>query len=514
MHEITMNAQEKLEAILDSWHTNGQILDVCDILHRGAELWPDTIAYICGNDEITYAALYKASQHIAHKLSQLGVHKSDRVIIYYANSIEFFIAYFAVWHIGAIVAPLSIFLSSEEFMRILHDAQPKACIISDELLTKILPEDLPTLPAVLTSQDLHHARNDQTVTQQERVTRNKDSVAAFLYTSGTTGFPKAVMLSSYNILYNTAQLLASITIDFQTRVFCPLPLFHCLPQNICVWASSLVGGTAITVAKIDRRSIVQAIEQQPNVIIAVPAIYGLFCMLKTLDFSSVKYFASGADALPEKIRAGFEQLYRRKIINGYGMTECSPFISAQLDDYTVPISYVGEPFPGIEVSIRNENQEEIPSHEIGTIWLRGANIMLGYHNAPEATDSILQDGWLNTGDLGRIIDGKIELCGRLRDLIVNKGLKIYPQEIEQLLLTHPQVIAAAAVGQKVDNEEIPVAFVAASNPSPTLEQELLELCKTKLAAYKIPRKIIIRSELPMNQTGKISKRKLAEELNG
>lgn len=507
-----MNSQEKLETILDNWHIDGELLDVAEILQRGSELWPDTTAYICGDDEISYAKLFQASAHITYRLKELGVQKNDRVIIFYANSIEFFIAYFAIWQIGAIVAPLSVFLSNEEFIRIVHDAAPAACIISDELLEKIPHDTQSQLPALIRTSHLLDARNNQNFAHIEIIKRDKHALAAFLYTSGTTGFPKAVMLSSYNILYNTAQLLASIEIDFQTRAFCPLPLFHCLPQNICAWATSLVGGTAITVSKIDRKSIIQAIEKKPNIIVAVPAIYGLFCMLKTLDFSSVKYFASGADALPEKIRTGFELIYRRKIINGYGMTECSPFISAQLEDHTAPLSFVGKPFPGIAVSIRNEHNEEVPFPEIGTIWLKGSNIMQGYYNAPEATEAILQDGWLNTGDLGRITYGNIELCGRLRDLIINKGLKIYPQEIEQILLTHPKISAAAVVGQKIDTEEVPVAFVT-SNDTVELEKELLELCKAKLASYKIPRKIIIRSELPMNQTGKINKKKLSEELN-
>lgn len=508
-----MKPSEKLNKILDSWTQNGQLLDVAEILQRGSKLWPDTVAYICQDDQVTYEQLYIASTHLAERLKS-SISKGDRVIIYYPNSIEFFIAYFAVWHLGAVVAPLNIFLSIEEFIKICQDATPQAIIISEEHLKQLSAEQLKNLPKIVTASELKETRGMTEAKDIPCVKRDKMDLAALLYTSGTTGFPKGVMLSAYNILYNTAQISARIDISFKTKVFCPLPLFHCLPQNVCVWASSLVGGTAITVSKIDRRSLIQGIEQKPNIIIAVPTLYGAFCLLKNLNFDSVKYFASGADILPDKIRGAFELIYRRKIINGYGMTETAPFISAELDDTILPTSFAGEPFPGIEVSIRNEQGEPINSNEIGILWLKGDNIMMGYYNAPDATDAVLKNGWLNTGDLARLVNGKIELCGRQKDLIVNKGIKIYPQEIENVLLTHEAITMAAVVGEKIENDEIPVAFVATSDivNADRIEQELKKLCQERLAQYKIPRRFIIRKELPVNQTGKISKKKLKEEL--
>lgn len=508
-----MTSREKLESILASWTTNNELLDVGEIIQRGNTLWPDTVAYICQDDEITYGQLYTATTHLA-KVLQSTISKGDRVILYYPNSIEFLVAYFAVWHLGGIVAPLNIFLSIEEFIKITHDATPKAIMISDEHRELLTQEQLAHLPTIITTKTLQSVREHTTALDIPIVKRDKHSLAALLYTSGTTGFPKGVMLSAYNILYNTAQALACIEINFQTRVFCPLPLFHSLPQNVCIWSTSLVGGTAITVSKIDRRSILQGIEHKPNIIVAVPALYGAFCLLKNLNFDSVKYFASGADALPDKIRGAFELIYRRKIINGYGMTESAPFISAEFGDYITPTTLVGEPFPGISVSIRDEQNKELDQTEIGVIWIKGANIMMGYYNAPEATSAILKDGWLNTGDLGRIVNGKIELSGRQKDLIVNKGIKIYPQEVENVLLSHHAITAAAVVGQKIDNDEIPVAFVATSDiaSAAQIEQELKKLCQERLAGYKIPRKFIIKKELPVNQTGKVNKKKLKEEL--
>lgn len=503
-----MSDEAKVQERLQMWQQDGHLIDVSQFLSRAANLWPETTAYICGNDSITYQVLAQASNALAEHLISQGVKAEDRVLIYYENSIDFFIAYFAIWHIGAIVAPLSIFLKEEEILRIISDAKPTALVISDNLYNNISPEKL--TPALIRTEAINKAKNAHTDTTKPHK-RDIHAIAALLYTSGTTGFPKAVMLSSSNILHNIAQLLSSIDINFQTRTFCPLPLFHCLPQNVCVWATCLVGGTAITTPKIDRRSLLKAIDEKPNVIVAVPALYGLFCLMKNLDFSSVNYFACGADILPDKIRTGFELIYRRKIINGYGMTECSPFISAELDDALVPTSSVGRPFPGIQIAIRDDKNEEMPEGSIGTIWIKGSNVMMGYYQAPEATEAILKNGWLNTGDLGRLVDDKLELCGRVKDLIINKGIKIYPQEIEQHLLRHPQVAHAAVIGRQIDGEEIPIAFVAAAgNASSSLEQELLQWCKEHLSFYKIPRKIIILKELPMNQTGKVDKKKLIQ----
>jgi long-chain acyl-CoA synthetase len=325
------------------------------------------------------------------------------------------------------------------------------------------------------------------------------------------------MLSSDNIVINAIQGIARFEIGPQERVFCALPLFHSLPQNICMWSAMIVGATAIIVEKIERRTLLKGIAQKPTMVVAVPALYGLFCMLKTIRFGNVKYFLSGGDALSDKIRGLFELIYGRKLCNGYGLTEASPFIAIDVDDYTQPTNTIGKPFVGIEVSIRDEHGEELRKGSIGTLWIRGPNIMLGYYKAPEATRAIIKNGWLNTGDLAYLTStGKIVLAGRERDLISNKGLKIYPQEVENILLTHPQVLQAAVIGiRDSENEEIPVAFIASKEQDTlTLIEQLRALCSRSLASYKIPRQYYIRRELPVTTTGKVNKKLLLAELRG
>jgi long-chain acyl-CoA synthetase len=508
-----MNEKQRYQTLYQSLTQDGEGLQVNTLLRRAAKKWPENTILICNDEHITYKELYQRSIVMAERLIAMGVHQGDRVLIFYENSIEFYIAYFAVWEIGAIVAPLNVYLHEAEFLHIVDDAQPKVLIISSHLLQKITSRSLDTLPPIISEID----KTSPLPTKLPSLAippRDTDAIATILYTSGTTGFPKGVMLSSRNIIINAIQGIARLEVTEQDRVFCPLPLFHSLPQNVCVWANTVLGATAITVSKIDRTSLLKGISHKPTVVIAVPALYGLFCMMKTIEFGKVKYFFSGGDALSDKVRSFFGLIYRRKIGNGYGLTETSPFLCADADDYTQPTNTVGKPFIGVSCSIRNEQNKEVPQGDVGILWVKGDNIMLGYYNAPEATANVLQDGWLNTGDLAYIDkNGKVVLAGRERDLIVNKGIKIYPQEVENVLLSHPEVVQAGVIGVKEDDEEIPVAFVASRTSNPqALIKDLEALCRRTLAFYKVPRKFIVKRELPVTTTGKVDKKILRAEL--
>lgn len=508
-----MTEQQIFEKLYQELLSDGTLIHVGLLLERAARLWPERVAVICDNQEITYGVLYKRATRVAKRLEQLNVKKDDRVLLFYENSLDFFIAYFAIWHVGAIVAPLNIFLQEAEFLHIVHDAQPAAVIISDSLKAKLTEQHLSMLPVMLDSKDLKNAIEQEGVHGKITIpTRDINALAALLYTSGTTGFPKAVMLSSRNIITNALQAIARINGSAHHRVYCALPLFHSFPQNTCVWSNTILGSTAIIISKLERKLLLQGFEHNPDIVIAVPALYGLFALMKNIKFTRVQYFVSGGDALTDKIRAGFELVYRRKICNGYGLTETTPFIAVDIEDYAKPTNTVGRPFVGMRVEIRDESGKILPQGETGMLVVKGDNIMLGYYNAPEATKKILQDGWLITGDLAYIDPvGNIVLAGRERDLIIQKGVKIYPQEVENILLSHSQVTQAALIGISLEASEgeIPIAFIAARVQNPELfVHELKSFCAKRLAFYKIPREIIIEKELPVTATGKVDKKKL------
>lgn len=509
-----MSEKQRYDKLYQSLTVDGHLIEVHALLGHTAMRWPHNTTVICNDERITYRELYQRALLFSEILKEYGVDAGDRVIIYYENSIEFYIAYFAIWQLGAIVAPLNVYLQESEFLHIVDDAQPKVIIVSPTLLQKITSRPHDQLPPLITTIDKTKKLTNR-IKQVIPVKRGLDAIAAILYTSGTTGFPKGVMLSSRNILINTIQGIARLTVTNKDRVFCPLPLFHSLPQNICMWANAIIGATAITISKLDRTGLTKGLSHKPTIIVAVPALYGLFCMMKTADFSRVKYFFSGGDALSDKIRSLFALIYRRKITNGYGLTETSPFIAVDIDDFTKPTDTVGEPFVGIEYALRDEEGKEVTSGNVGTLWVKGPNVMLGYYNAPEATAKVLKDGWLNTGDLAYVDkNGKIVLAGRERDLIINKGVKVYPQEVENTLLSHNSVLQAAVIGFKDNDEEVPVAFIGTRETNHSaLAKDLEALCRRSLAFYKIPRKFIIKKELPVTSTGKVDKKILRAELH-
>ncbi|MFA6535758.1 MAG: AMP-binding protein, partial [Candidatus Babeliales bacterium] len=236
----------------------------------------------------------------------------------------------------------------------------------------------------------------------------------------------------------------------------------------------------------------------------------LLCMMKTAPLDSVKVFVSGADMLPDKIRQAFGMVYGRKICAGYGLSEASPIVAVNYCNNSMPTHFVGRPLAGIECDIRDDDGKSLPHGTIGHLWIRGGNIMIGYYKSSAATAKVMDGNWLNTGDLG-LVDSRryLAISGRVKDIIIHKGFNIYPAEIENVLLRHPDVFKAAVVGQEdSDSGQIPVAFVAIKSKNNGIEASLRSLCTNNLAAYKVPRKFVCVEDLPMNSTGKVDKKQL------
>ena len=503
--------KEFYEFALKHIKKDGTFMSLGEILQSAALRNPDWIALLYKDQKVTYKQLYGWAVRLSNLLKKKGIKPGDRVLLWFENSIEFFVAINAIVQIGAVAAPLNIFLKQNEIKTIIQDAQPSLLIVSKKLAEKLYDNDIGiTLPPILTEDDFDLSEVKD-LPDFEVTSTDPEKMALLLYTSGTTGVPKGVMLSSKNMLSNIAQGIARLGLTHKERIFGALPLFHSFSQLTCVWGALFVNCCVIIIPKIDRRSLLEGLKKKPTLFLGVPALYGLMCLLKTADFQKVKHFVSGGDALPDKIRAGFGLLYGRKICNGYGLTETSPLIAVNFDDELYPTNTVGRPVLGMQVQIRDEKGRVLSHGEIGQLWVKGDNVMLGYYKAPEATRAILQDGWLDTGDLA-YIDQKerIVIAGRIKDLIINKGLNIYPQEIENIILTHSNVIFCGVIGVEEDaSGEIPIAFVQLRVPQEDIEQQLRSLCKKNLAAYKIPRKFICSTkELPKTATSKVNKKAL------
>ncbi len=505
-------------------------ISVGELLKRAAEKYADDEALISQGTRVTYKEFYFRSVLLSKKLRERGVRKGDRVCLSSENSIDYYIAYFAIWQIGAVSVPLNTFLHPREIGLILTDAAPKAIIASKALVknfeTVVSSGFTQELPPLLTTADIDWETTvPHTVAEISQdftiSSLPSDELCLLLYTSGTTGMPKGVMLSSHNIMTNCLQSVTRMALSvlegqdsiFGERFFAALPLFHVFAQNTCIWTPILLGGAVIIVPKIDRKDIMTGLKEKPTLFFGVPALYGLLALMKTAPLDSVRLFISGGDALPDKIRSVFGLVYGRKICCGYGLTEAAPIIAVNMENKEKPTHIVGKPVIDVECEIRDiEGVVQRPGN-IGTLWVRGDNVMLGYYNAPKATAEVLQDGWLNTGDLAAFDDeGYLSIRGRHKDLIIHKGINIYPQEIENILLTHPAVFKAAVIGKEDDlSGQVPVAYVAMKNIDAQTEQKLRAFCVDHLAAYKVPRKIICVDDLPLGPTGKIDKKVLDKQ---
>lgn len=489
-------------------HEEGILLGFSSILERSARLFPQRAALICNDVTITYADLYRRAVAFSRRLREQGIKPRDRVLFLYENSIEFYCAYFGIIQCGAVIAPLNTFLKERELTHILNDAQPALIVTSSqgETLFKSLGDGFKT-PLLVYE---HLSGNLPEVGDFAPYHLHEDELAALLYTSGTTGLPKGVMLSSKNIMSNVMQIISRVHLTEQERFLGVLPLFHSFAQNACIWSGLFLGCLIIVVPKIDRRAILAGLRHNPTVFLGVPALYGLLCLMKNAPLSTIKWFVCGGDALPDRIRSAFALVYRRKICSGYGLTEASPVVSIDLEDCAEPTNNIGLPLIGINVEIRDEQRVALPQGQIGALWVAGDNVMLGYYNEPAETAKMLVDGWLDTGDLAYLdAQGKIVITGRLKDLIISKGLNIYPQEIENVIASYANVIRVGVIGRPDESGQIPVAYVELKQDDPTAVHNLMALCMQHLASYKVPREIIIwQGELPVTTTGKVDKKVL------
>ena len=504
------------------WTDTGRLRGVNHLLPRAAARNGEKQAIIAPERTLTYHQLWYYTLVVADWLMIRGATASCRIVLYLPNSPEFYCAYFAAWHVGAVAVPLNVYLHTKEIASILDDSQPAVIITTiglQESLHAALAQSSIKVPVIVVDQylwDFSYSAKD--LSERERALmpalRSAEETAVILYTSGSTGVPKGVVLTGRNVMTNTLQVRARFERTLggsgsQERFLAVLPLFHAFSQVASVWLPVMLGATIITVPKIDRRSILQGLVLKPTLFFGFPALFGLLVMMRNAPLDSINLFVSGADALPDKIRMAFSLMYGRKICSGYGLTEASPVISVDGEGQDYPTNMVGHPLVGITCQVRDDEGNPLPIGTVGTLWVAGDNIMQGYYNEPEMTTAVLSKGWLNTGDLATVDrEGCISIVGRSKDLIINKGFNIYPQEVENVLLRHPAIIKAAVIGKEEDGGQVPVAYVSLREGTKIVPAEVTAFCRENLASYKVPRVVTCLADLPMTATGKIDKKAL------
>jgi long-chain acyl-CoA synthetase len=504
-------------------------MPIDQILRKSAAIFPGKTALFFEKEAISFQALDQEVDNLAQGLIDTGFNFQDKAGMILGNNPDFVRSYFAITRSGGTVVPLNPSLKAEEVKFILSDAGISHLIAAAQYypLIQRIRQELPRLKRVivvgdpvgtepLKEGDLSYAALLGRQAGPVNSGANDQDIAACLYTSGTTGRPKGALLSHQNLLFDAEQAALRVGITAEDQNLCVLPLFHSFAQMAGMLIPILRGsGTTIMPQFMPGKILKEISARKINFICAVPVMY--LALLPALaennncDLSSLRVCVSGGSALPLEVHKAYQENYGLTLVEGNGPTETSP-IAYVNPPAACKAGSVGPPLAGVAVKILGENGTELPQGEVGEICIQGPNVMQGYLNQPEATAETLKNGWLHTGDLGRVdADGYVYIVDRKKDLIIVGGQNVYPREVEECLFHHPQVAEAAVIGILDKNRaEVPKAYIVLKPGVEAEPKEFILYCRKHLANYKCPREIAFVRSLPKNSTGKIDKKQLKE----
>jgi long-chain acyl-CoA synthetase len=486
---------------------------------------PDHAPALVSRGEVTnYAELRRQVGELRGGLTRLGLAPGDRVAIASANNWLFAVSYLAALGAGAVVVPMNPTSPPAEIQTQLAAVEAKFLIVGPGARTAAAGLDRAalSLAAVLVPEgvDLDDATplNDLfggDVTPV--VDRAADDLAVLLFTAGTSGAPKAAMLTHGNLRTNIEQVQSHpgrhvTPADVALGV---LPMFHVFGLNVVLGLMLSAGASVVLVERFDPVSALDTIrDRKVTLVSGAPPMYGAWAAVDGADpdtFATVRLATSGAAPLSEEVAKAFTQRFGIPIRQGYGLTEAAPVVTSALPDGPEKPASIGVPLPGVEVRLVDEQGEDTYAGDPGEIWVRGPNVFPGYWNNTEATATALtEDGWLRTGDIAVVDDdGWLYIVDRAKDLIIVSGFNVYPAEVEDVLLEHPGVAAVAVVGVSHPHTgESVKAFVVPERGRLVDEDELIDFCASRLARYKCPTKVMFVESLPQGVAGKVLRRAL------
>ncbi|MYL39030.1 long-chain-fatty-acid--CoA ligase [Halobacillus litoralis] len=527
-----------------------------DYLRDTAQDYGEKKALYFMGKELSYKEVYDQSLAVASYLQQLGVEKGDRVSIMLPNCPQSVVAYYGVLLAGGIVVQTNPLYMERELEYQMKDSGAKVIICLDILYPKaanVKPEtDLEHIIVTGIKDYLPFPKNKiypfiqkrqyQVLVKPEQSTDTHlwthllkestrevkpvevdplEDLALLQYTGGTTGFPKGVMLTHYNLIVNTqmAKKWLYKCRDGEERVLAILPFFHVYGMTSVMNLSVMMGNKMILMPKFDAEAVLKVIEKQrPTLFPGAPTIYIALLNhpnLKKYDLSSIEACISGSAPLPVEVQEQFEKITGGRLVEGYGLTETSPTTHSNLIWGHRISGSIGIPWPDTDSKIfKMDADEEADYGEIGEIVVKGPQVMKGYWNRPEETAQVLsEDGWFRTGDMGYMNeDGYFYIVDRKKDMIIAGGYNIYPREVEEVLYEHSEVQEAVVVGVPDPYRgETVKAFIVRKQGSDITEDELNEFCRKHMASFKAPRLYEFREELPKTAVGKILRRQLVEE---
>jgi len=489
-------------------------------------------AIVAGKHRMSYAGLDETSNRMADALMKMGVKKGDRVAMLLSNCPEFVTLYFGIIKAGGIAVPLDVSYKVDELASLFASCQPKVLVAESRLLESIVPvlsrfdsiEHVIQLGSGYEGKFPSYAEVVATGSASEvEVDPVTDDIAMIAYTGGPTSHPRGAILSHGSlIIHAMASAYGLQQTDEDIVVLFALPMYHMFGLASVMLTSVNRGSTVVMVpgTGVSIGSFMEALEKEKaTMYLGVPYIYALAVRvaerggIKT-DLSSIRVFGSAGAPLSVEVIQQFKQHYGYTIADMWGLTEAVSHITCPPLDGTGKIGACGKILPGWEVGVVDGDGNELPPNQTGEIVVSGA-IMEGYYNNPQATAEAIKDGWLYTGDIGRIDeDGYLFISGRNKELIILKGQNIWPGDIEEVLCTHPRVAGAVVTGvpDKLRGEIVGAA-VALKEGGVATEQEIKQFCQQHMADYKVPRLIVFTDSLPDSVALKISREKLRDYLS-
>jgi long-chain acyl-CoA synthetase len=482
----------------------------------------DDTALISRGRSTSYGELRRQVASLRGVLAENHVERGDRVAILCGNSRYFVLAYLATLGVGGVAVPLNIISPASEIQRELDEVQPRVVFVEPAAMTawnSIDKTSLTELRAVIATEG-HDIAGALTLSESLMhapvpiTNMSANESAAFIFTSGTAGSPKAAMLSHQNLLSNLEQLAHENVLRNSDVVFGVLPLFHIFGLNVVLGYTLFAGASVVLVQRFDPTTALETFnERGVTVVPGAPQIWSALAQMPDEEASvlgSLRLALTGAAKMPELVTHQLRDRFGLVVHEGYGLTESSPVVTTSVNGQH-KVGSIGKPLHGVSLRLVDEHGEDSEQGDAGEIWVKGSNVFVGYYNDNEATDRVLTaDGWLRTGDLAVMDDeGDLFLVDRLKDLIIVSGFNVYPAEVEQVLLTHPAIEQAVVVGVSHPHSgEAVRAYVVLRKGVHLDEEAIIEHCQKQLARYKCPSKVLIVQSLPTGSTGKVLRRAL------
>ena len=472
--------------------------------------------------QYTYKQFGEAVERTASLLAEKGIRKGDVVSLLMPNGVEYIIAYFACWQLGALAGPINSLLKGQEIAYVISNSEAKALLVNSPFIPTIdsVRQELPQLSNIIVFDRETDATQDVTLTDRQPTEIQPDDEAIIIYTSGTTGKPKGCLLTHRNVIANARQISEWLGFGPEDRLLTVMPLFHMNAVSVTTMSALYAGGSTVVSPKFSASRFWQTVSDYE--ITSFGSVATMLSMLLTtypegvpadLKTRQLRFAMCGSAPVPAETIKRFEEMFGCLVVEGYGLSESTCRSTFNPPDQRRRAGSCGLPI-GNEMRVVDDNDNDVPIGCLGEIVLRGENILKGYYKNPEATKKAFRNGWFHTGDVGyRDQGGFYYIVDRKSDMIIRGGENIYPREIDEVLYQHPSVAAAAVVGMpdELYGEEV-AAFVVLREGSEVSEEQLIEFCKGRLADYKCPKTVRLVKDIPKGPTGKLLKRELVKKL--